>query len=44
MRRALPYLALAAGLVVATAPAWRVMLPGAQLTVEELLQLRCPPD
>ena len=41
IKRALPYLALIAGLVLATAPAWRSMLFGSGLTFDDLLQLRC---
>lgn len=43
LRLALPWLALAAGLIVATAPAWRPLIFGATLTIEDLLSLRCLP-
>jgi|KBSMisStandDraft_5_1062788.scaffolds.fasta_scaffold51333_2 hypothetical protein len=34
-------MALAVALVAATSPAWRVLLLGADPTLDELLQLRC---
>ena len=37
----LAYALLAAGLFLATAPVWRLLLFGTQLTMEELLSLRC---
>ncbi len=43
LRRALPWLALAAGLGLATMPAWRVLAFGVQASVEDLLQIRCLP-
>jgi hypothetical protein len=43
LRPALPWLALTAGLVLATLPAWRPLVFGTTLTVEDLLTLRCLP-
>jgi len=43
VRPALPYLGLAAGLVLATAPAWRAVLFGAGASVDDLLLMRCLP-
>jgi len=40
-RRSLPGLALAAALLLATWPAWRVLTLGDNPTLEELLQLVC---
>ncbi|MBE7202008.1 MAG: hypothetical protein INR70_29965 [Parafilimonas terrae] len=41
LRPALPWLVLAAGLILATVPAWRPLLFGSALTIEDLLSLRC---
>lgn len=41
LRPALPWLALAAGLILATLPAWRPLLLGTVLTLDDLLSLRC---
>ncbi|MGY2050153.1 hypothetical protein [Methylobacterium sp. JK268] len=43
LRPALPWLVLAAGLVAATAPAWRLLLPGGPPDLDALLQIRCGP-
>lgn len=43
LRRALPWLALAVGLALATMPAWRVLAFGVRVRVEDLLQIRCLP-
>lgn len=42
-RRVVPWLALAAGLGLATMPAWRVLAFGTGASVEDLLQIRCLP-
>ncbi|CAO4182347.1 hypothetical protein [Methylorubrum populi] len=42
-RRFLPWLLLAAGLGLATMPAWRVLAFGTRLSAEDLLQIRCLP-
>jgi hypothetical protein len=39
----LPWLALAAGLTLATLPAWRPLLFDSPPTIEDLLGLRCRP-
>lgn len=36
-----PWLVLAAGLVLATLPAWRPLVFGSPLSLEDLLTLRC---
>ena len=41
LRPVLPWLVLTAGLVLATLPAWRPLIFGTALTVEDLLTLRC---
>ncbi|MGU3464634.1 hypothetical protein ACLBXO_07235 [Methylobacterium sp. C33D] len=41
LRPVLPWLALAAGLILATLPAWRPLVFGTALTLEDLLTLRC---
>ena len=41
LRPALPWLVLTVGLMLATLPAWRPLLFGSALTIEELLSLRC---
>jgi hypothetical protein len=43
LRPALPWLMLAAGLILATLPAWRPLIVGTTLTVDDLLSLRCRP-
>jgi hypothetical protein len=43
LRPALSWLALAGGLVLATMPAWRPLIFGTALTLEDLLSLRCLP-
>lgn len=40
-REGLPWLALAAGLVLATLPIWRPLLFGRDLSLDDLLTLRC---
>lgn len=40
-RAALPWLFLAAGLILATLPAWRPLLFGNALGLDDLLSLRC---
>lgn len=40
-RAVLPWLALAAGLVLATLPVWRPLLFGRDLSLDDLLTLRC---
>ena len=39
--RGLPYLALAIGLVFATAPTWWMMVFGVEVELDLLLRLRC---
>ncbi|MER2253443.1 hypothetical protein ABS772_26315 [Methylorubrum podarium] len=41
--RAFPWLVLAAGLGLATMPAWRALAFGVRVSVEDLLQIRCLP-
>jgi hypothetical protein len=41
LRPALPWLALLAGLILATLPAWRPLIFGTALTLDDLLNLRC---
>ena len=41
LRPVLPWLALTAGLILATLPAWRPLIFGAAPTLEDLLTLRC---
>ncbi|MHB2211641.1 hypothetical protein [Methylobacterium sp. CM6257] len=41
LRPALPWLALLVGLILATLPAWRPLLFGTALTLDDLLSLRC---
>ena len=43
LRAAVPWLVLAAGLILATLPAWRPLLFGTALSIEDLLGLRCLP-
>jgi hypothetical protein len=43
LRAALPWLALVAGLILATLPAWRPMVLGTAPSLEDLLTLRCRP-
>ena len=38
----LPWLVLSAALVLATMPTWRPLIFGISLTLEDLLNLRCP--
>ncbi|KQP91885.1 hypothetical protein [Methylobacterium sp. Leaf117] len=40
-RAILPWLALAAGLVLATLPVWRPLVFGRDLSLDDLLTLRC---
>jgi len=40
-RAALPWIGLGVGLLVATAPVWRLPLLGFNPTFDELLQMRC---
>jgi len=42
-RRWLPALAIALGVIMATAPVWRPLLFPVRLTVEEILSFRCGP-
>jgi hypothetical protein len=41
VKRLLPRIAVAAMLVIATSPSWRLLLLGASPTADEILQLRC---
>ena len=41
LRAALPWAALAAGLAIATYPAWRLLVFGYAPTLDDLLTLRC---
>ena len=41
LQPALPGLVLAASLILATVPAWRPLVFGSALTIEDLLTLRC---
>lgn len=41
VRAAMPWLALAAGLVLATMPVWWPLLAGRSLGLDDLLTLRC---
>jgi hypothetical protein len=43
LRVALPWLALAAALTLATSPVWGQLLFGFNPTLDELLRLRCLP-
>jgi hypothetical protein len=43
LRPVLPWLVLTAGLVLATLPAWRPLIFGTALTLDDLLSLRCLP-
>ncbi|MCJ2085958.1 hypothetical protein MKK88_08110 [Methylobacterium sp. E-005] len=43
LRPVLPWLVLAAGLICATLPAWRPLIFGTALTLDDLLSLRCRP-
>ena len=43
LRAAVPWLALAAGLILATLPAWRPLFFETALSIEDLLNLRCLP-
>ncbi len=41
LRAALPWIGLGLGLVLATAPVWRLALLGFDPTLDDLLRLRC---
>jgi hypothetical protein len=41
--KGLPWLVLTVGLVLATLPAWRPLVFGAETTVDDLLAIRCLP-
>jgi hypothetical protein len=41
LRPVLPWLVLTAGLILATLPAWRPLIFGTALTLEDLISLRC---
>ncbi|WP_200943242.1 hypothetical protein [Methylobacterium sp. Leaf123] len=43
LRRVWPWLVLAAGLGLATMPAWRALAFGIRVSAEDLLQIRCLP-
>jgi hypothetical protein len=43
IKPSLPWLILAGALVLATMPAWRPLVFGVTPTLEDLLNLRCPP-
>ncbi len=42
--RALPWLVLGAGLVLATAPAWRLLVFGIDPDLDRLLAILCAPE
>jgi hypothetical protein len=43
VRKGLPWLVLSAALILATMPAWRPLIYGTTLTLDDLLNMRCLP-